>query len=59
MKKIKKEEKLLEDIINITPSADIAQAITSVDLTLKHQWLISNANLDIAKKLGLTKVNKY
>ena len=33
--------------------------MSSVDLIGKYRWVISNANIDAAKELGLTGIKKY
>ena len=58
-KKAKKKEKLLEDIVDITALAELAQASSPVDFAEKYMWAMNNANMDAAKELGLTGIKKY
>ena len=57
--KARKKEGLSEGIVNTTMPAEVARASSPVDLTRKYMWVISNANIDAAKKLGLTSIKKY
>ncbi len=54
--KAREEEMLSKGIADTTAPAEVAQVLSLVDLTKRYNWAISNANLDIAKKLGLTNI---
>ena len=57
--KAKEEETLWKGIINTIVPVQITQILSFVDLARRYNWAISNANLDAAKKLGLTGIKKY
>ena len=57
--KAMKKERLLESITDTTAPAEVAQALSLIDLAGKYIWVMSNANMDAAKKLGLTDIKKY
>ncbi len=59
LEKVKEEEILLENIADMTASAEIAWVSSLVDLTGRYNWVMSNPDLDVAKKLGLTGIKKY
>ena len=58
-KKVKKEKTLSKDIIDTIALVKVAQVLSLVDLTKRYNWAMSDANLDIAKKLELTGIKKY
>ena len=57
--KTREKEGLSDDIADITATAEVAQALSPVDLTGKYMWAMSNANIDAVKELGLTGIKKY
>ena len=57
--KARKKKRLSEDIANTTTLAKVTQASSSIDFARKYIWVMSNANLDVAKKLRLTNIKKY
>ena len=57
--KAKEKKGLSEGITDTTASAEMARALSPVDLVGKYMWAISNANMDAANKLGLTGIKKY
>ena len=57
--KTREKEKLFKSIADITAPAEVAQASCPVDLLERDMWAMSNANLDAAKKIGLTGIKKY
>ncbi len=50
---------LLESIADITTLVEIAQALSPIDFAKKYNLIISNIDLDVVKKLGLTDIKKY
>ncbi len=54
-----REMLLLKGIADTTAPAEVAQVSSSVDLAGRYNWAMSNADLDIAKELGLTGFKKY
>ena len=59
IEKTKKKKELSEGIANTTALAEMAQALSLIDLARKYMWVIGNADLNAAKKLGLTNIKKY
>lgn len=57
--KTKEKEELLEGIIDISKSANVALALNSVNLAKRYKWAINNIDLDTAKKLRLAGIKKY
>ena len=57
--KVREEKMLLEGIENTTAPAEVALVSSLVDLTGRYNWAMSDADLDIAKKLGLISIKKY
>ena len=49
----------LEGIADTTAPAEMARVSSLVDLADRYNWVISNADLDIIKELGLTSIKKY
>ena len=58
-KKARKKKTLLEDIADTTALVEVAQVSSLIDLAKGYNSAISNINLDIAKKLGLTSFKNY
>lgn len=56
LKKAQEEEKLSKCIVETTLPAKMARASSLVDLARIYKWAMSNVNLDIAEKLGLTDI---
>ena len=59
LKKARKKEMLLEGIADMTAPAKIARVLSLVDLAGRYNWVMSDADLHIAKKLGQTSIKKY
>ena len=59
LKKAREEEMLSEDNANMTSPVEIVRVSSFVDFARRYNWVISNANLDTIKKLGLTDIKKY
>lgn len=59
LKKVRKTEKLSKSITDITASAEVVQVLSLVDFVQRYKWAMSNADLDTAKELRLTRVKKY
>ncbi len=58
--KVREEEMLSEGIADTTALAKVARISSLVDFAGRYNWVISNADLDAAKKLGLTAgIKKY
>ena len=55
-KKAREKKGLLKSITDTTALAEVAQALNSVVLVGKYMWAISNANIDVVKKLELTSI---
>lgn len=55
----KVEELFVIENVNKTTIAEVAKVSSAIDLGNKHSWVISNANIDITKDLGLTGMQKY
>ena len=58
-KKAREKKELLENIADTTMPTKVAQALSPVDLAEKYIWTMSNADLDVTKKLRLTSIKKY
>lgn len=59
-KKITKEEEMLsKSIADMTIYVEVAQSSSFIDFTRRYNEVISNINLDVAKKSGLTSIKKY
>ena len=50
---------LSESTTDTTALAEVAQASSVVNLIWRYKWAISNADIDAAKKLRLTRVKKF
>ena len=57
--KARKEEMLSKLLADTTTPAEVAQVSNLVDLARRYNWAMSNADLNAAKKLGLTSIKKY
>lgn len=57
--KASEKEKLSKGIADITASAKIARISSLIDLAQRSKQLMSNADLDAVKQLGLNGVKKY
>ena len=57
--KARKEKTLSKDIANTTALVKVAQVSSLINLAGRCNWAISNIDLDVAKKLGLTRIKKY
>lgn len=53
-----KELLVIENVNKIT-IAKVIKVSSIIDLESKYSWIISNANIDIAKDLGLIGIKKY
>lgn len=58
-KKVREKKELSKDIADTILLAKLAQASSPVDLAGRYIWAMSNADLNAAKKLGLTSNKKY
>ena len=58
-KKAKKKKGLSENIADTIALAEMAQALSLVDLAEKYIWAMSNTDIDAAKEMGLTNIKKY
>lgn len=56
MEKARENEKLLEDIADITTQTDMARTSSPVDLAGRYKWAISNKIVDVVKELGLIRI---
>lgn len=59
LEKVSKKEKLLEGIADTITLAELAQALSPVDLTRKYMLVMSNANVNAAKNLKLIGIKEY
>lgn len=59
LEKARKKRELLGGIADTTAPAEMAWALSPVDFAGRYKWEMSNADLDAAKELGLTRVKKY
>ena len=59
LKKVIEKEKILKNITDITALAQLAQTLSFINFALKYKYVKKNIDLDIAKKLELTEVEKY
>ena len=59
IEKAKKKKRLSKGITNTTTLAELSQASSLVDFAERYMLAISNADLDAAKKLGLTGIKKH
>ena len=50
---------LSKGIANITAPAEVAQVLSFIDLAGRYNWAMSNIDLDVTKKLGLSGIKKY
>ena len=57
--KVREKKGLLEDIVDTTAPAEVAQASSLFNLAGKYMGTMSNADMDVAKELGLTGIRKY
>lgn len=58
-KKAMEKKKLLEGIADITVLTEVAQKSSSINFAKKYKYIMSNTDIDIAKKLKLTRAKKY
>ena len=58
-KKTREEEMLSEDIDDMTTPIEVAWVSSFGDLAGRYNWAMSDVDLDIAKKLGLSDIKKY
>ena len=54
LEKVREKEILSEGTTDTTEPAEVAQASSFVDITWRYKGAISNADINTAKKLGLT-----
>ena len=54
-----KEKILSEGSADIIALIEVAQASSPINLAWKYKWAMSNVDIDVAKKLGLTGFKKY
>lgn len=59
IEKTNKKERLSKSIMDTTMPADIAWALSLVDLTRWYMWAMSNANLATINELEQTSIKKY
>lgn len=59
LKKIKKKEELLKNIIDINLLVEVTWVSNLNNLIKRYKWAINNVNTNKSKKLGLTRTNKY
>ena len=59
LEKAREEEMLSESIIDTTTPAEVAPVLSPVELVERYNWAMSDVDLDVAKKLGLTGIKKY
>ncbi len=52
-------ELLVMENANKTAITKFAKVSSAIDLRNKHSWAISNADMDVARDLGLTSIKKY
>ena len=57
--KAREKEMLSKSIVNTITSAEIAWMLSFVDLIKRYNEIMSNADLDVAKKFRLTDIKKY
>ncbi len=60
-KKSRKNKKQLaiEKLIDIIVMAEVAKVSSVIDLGSQYSWTINNADIDVARDLGLTGIKKY
>ena len=59
IEKVNENKRLSEDITNTIMPPEVAQALSFVDLARRYMQTMSNVNLNTAKELRLTSINKY
>ena len=59
LEKTGEKENLSEGPTGTTTPAEMAQALSFVDLVWRYKWAISKADIETAKELGLTEVKNY
>lgn len=59
LEKTKKKEKLSKDPTDTIAQAKMAQALRPINLTQRYKWAMSKADIETAKKLGLTEVKNH
>lgn len=59
LEKVRKKEKLSESRVDITILLEVAQILSPIDLARRYKYVMSNADIDTAKELGLIEVKKY
>ena len=57
--KAREKKRLSKNIANTIALAEVARALNLVDHARKYMCAMNNANMDAAKKLGLTSIKKY
>ncbi len=49
----------MENLLDKTAMAEVAKVSSVIDLGSKYSWAISDADIDVARDLGLTGIKKY
>lgn len=57
--KARENKKMLVKKGNKAVMAEVTRVSTAIDISNKYRWVISNANIDTARDLGLTNIKKY
>ena len=57
--KAKEEKMLSEGIANTSTAVKVARISSFINLAGRYNWAMSNIDLNVAKKLGLTSIKKY
>ena len=58
-KKSMEKEGLSESITNIIAMTEVTWVSSFVNFAKKYMWTMNNADMNVAKKLGLTSIKKY
>ena len=59
LKKTKEKEKMSKGFANTTALAEVAEGLSLIDLAWRYKWVMSKADIETAKILGLTGVRNY
>ena len=59
LEKAREKKELSRSIVDTIAPAEVAWALSPVNLAGRYTWAISNADLDEANELGLTGIKKY
>lgn len=59
IEKTREKERLFQSIVDSTTLAEVAQTLYLVDVPERYMYAISNVDLDVSMKQGLTGIKNY